>query len=434
MIILIALIISIVFQFVAIYYALKLIKLTNWLLSWILISAALLFMAVRRFIEIIHYFSHDEILNKIDLLNCWIGVITSLLIAVGVILIRKIFFSLKEVEKARFESEKKFKILFNSSSDEIFVIDFDGKIIEVNQVACDTLGYRKDEFNNMYFRNIKPNQYAKLVCKKIKEIKESSVEIFESELLTKDEKIIPVEIKDRIIDYNGGKAILCIARDITERKQIERKILNAIIETEEKNKERFAKDLHDGLGTLLSSINIYISLMKTGKISQDETNEILDYTKGLIDEAILNTKEITNNLRPNIINSFGLTTSVKSFCDKINDTGLIKISFNSNIENNILDKDIEVALFRIINELINNTLKHASANNVSIELLFAKRLLSLIYKDDGIGFDVESVINEKVPKGMGLSNVMSRVKAVDGKCEITSAKDKGIQVKINIKL
>jgi len=432
--ILIALIISILFQFVAIYFALKLIKLTNWLFSWMLISAALLIMAVRRFIEIIHYFSYDEIIDKTYMLNCWLGVATSIFIALGIILIRKIFFSLKEVERARLESEKKFKTLFDSSSDEIFVIDFDGKIIEVNQVACNTLGYKKEEFENMYFRNIKPPQFAKLVCKKIKAIKETGVEIFESELLTKDEKIIPVEIKDRIIDYYGGKAILCIARNITERKQIERKILNAIIETEEKNKERFAKDLHDGLGTLLSSINIYISLLKSEKIVENERNEILDYTKGLIDEAIINTKEITNNLRPNIINSFGLTTSVKSFCDKINDTGLIKILFNSNIENNILDKDIEVALFRIINELINNTLKHAFANNVLIELILEKKLIILIYKDDGIGFDVESVINDKVPKGMGLSNVMSRIKAVNGKCEITSTKDKGIQVKINIKL
>ncbi len=423
-----------VIQFFTAFWSLFLIKAAKKHLSWILISSGLFIIAINGLIITIRYTSDKFPLRFIGL-NDWLNLLFSALIVIGVILIGEVFFSINREEKTRIESENKFKTLFNNSIDEIYVVDFKENFIEVNNVTCDVLGYSREELMNMRVACIKSAKYADVIDSLIKKIIDEGHITFESEHISKSGKIIPVEIKSRVIDYEGKKAILSIARDITERKQTERKILNAIIETEEKERERFAKDLHDGLGTILSSINIYISLIKSCQIDETERKNLLDNTKGLIDEAILNAKDIANNLRPNVISRFGLVASINSLCEKINNTGVMKIIFNSNnIKNDELNKDIEVSLYRIINELINNTLKHAHASDIRINLLKENEFINLTYTDNGIGFDVEETMNKKNHQGIGLSNIMSRVKAINGVCQINSSSKKGIEVFIKVKL
>lgn len=422
----IALILAILLQIIAVVIALNLISVTKGRLSWILISTGLLLMAVRRVIELLPIVS-GEIQNESAYIDNWLGITTSILFITGIILIGEIFYSLNR-------SEKKFKILFNSSSDEIYALDYNCKFIEVNQVVCDALGYSKEELLGMHLRDIKSAKYAELIPSIVDEIKLKKQLIFESEHKTKEGKIIPVEIKSRVIDYYSEKAILSMARNITERKQTERKILNAIIETEEKDKERFAKDLHDGLGTLLSSINIYVNMLKSTLLEETERENILNYTKGLIDEAIHNTREIANNLRPDAISRFGLIKSIKAHCEMINKSGLVTINVNYGPDFSKLNEDLEVALYRVILELINNTLKHASADEVEINLQHENKLLTLNYYDNGIGFNVERTIEKKTHKGMGLSNIISRIKAVNGTCKILSEEGKGTSVIIKIRI
>lgn len=429
----IALIIAILLQVIAVIIALNLIRITKGRLSWILISIGFLFMAIRRVIEFVPFVS-EEISKELVYVEDWLGVTTSILILAGVILIGEIFYSLKRAEKIQLESERKFRTLFNSSSDEIYVLDFEEKFIEVNQVVCDVLGYHKEELLDMHLRDIKSHKYTELIPSIANEIKSKGLLVFESEHETKDGRIIPVEIKSRVIDYNDKKAILSMARDITERKQTERKILNAIIETEEKDKERFAKDLHDGLGTLLSSIIIYVNILKSTNLDETEKENILDYTKGLLDEAIHNAKEIANNLKPDIISRFGLIPAIKAYCEMINKTGLVTINFDTGPESEKLDEDLEVTLYRVVKELINNTLKHASADKIDINLKCKEKLLTFYYYDNGIGFDVEQAMQKKTHKGMGLSNIMSRIKAANGMCKIYSEEGKGTRVEIGIRI
>lgn len=421
----IALILAILLQIIAAVIALNLISVTKRKLCWILISIGFLLMAVRRVIGFSSFVS-GETQEEYAYIYNWLGVTTSILIITGIFLIGDIFYSLRR-------SEKKFKILFNSSSDEIYMLDYNCKFIEVNQVVCDILGYSKKELLDMHLRDIKSPRYVKLIPSIVDEIKLKEQLIFESEHKTKDGRIIPVEIKSRVIDFNNEKTILSMARDITERKQIERKVLNAIIETEEKEKERFAKDIHDGLGTLLSSINIYVNMLKSTDMEEAERENILNYTKGLIDEAIQNAKEIANNLRPDVISRFGLITAIKTHCEMINKSGLVAINLNYGNDFSKLDEDLEVTLYRVIKELLNNTLRHASADEVEINLQYENKLLTLDYYDNGIGFDVERAIKKKTHKGMGLSNIMSRIKAVDGTCKIFSDRGKGTTVIAKIK-
>ena len=216
------------------------------------------------------------------------------------------------------------------------------------------------------------------------------------------------------------------------RLESERRILNAIIDTEEKNKERFAKDLHDGMGTLLSTINLYLNMLKSETTEPVAKDNILDFTKGLVNEAIQNTKEIAYNLMPDSINRFGLIGAIRAHCERINKSGLITIQFSHHPDIEKLKEDLEVTLFRVVKELINNTLKHAKADTVNIDLTRQGNLIVLRFDDDGQGFDVESTLGQNHHKGLGLSNLISRIKAINGTFKIESKKGSGTSVLIKV--
>jgi PAS domain S-box-containing protein len=389
-------------------------------------------MSIRRIIEFLPYVYEVKWPGLVHL-DSWLGFIISVLIITGVILIGEVFYSLKKAEKIRHESEIKFRTLFESINDQIYVQDFNGNLIEVNRVICETLGYSKDELLNMQIKEIKTPKYSHLEVENIQHIKNKGHLIFESEHRGKNGTVFPVEIKSHIIDYSNKKAILSIARDISGRKQTERKILNAIIDTEEKNKERFAKDLHDGLGTLLSTINIYLNMLKSETTEPAEKDNILDFTKGLVNEAIQNTKEIAYNLMPDSISRFGLIGAINAHSERINKTGLISINFNHTSDIKKLNEDLELTLFRVIKELINNTLKHAKADTININLTKEESLIVLKFNDNGQGFDVESTLSENYHKGQGLSNLISRVKAINGTFKIDSKKGYGTSVLIKVR-
>ncbi|MCF8297336.1 MAG: hypothetical protein K9J13_07345 [Saprospiraceae bacterium] len=210
------------------------------------------------------------------------------------------------------------------------------------------------------------------------------------------------------------------------RKENEAKVLSAIIKTEEKERQKFAKDLHDGLGPILSTIKMAISAINKSIVGSTN-QQIIEKTENAVDNAITTIKEISNNLSPHILERFGLEKAIKTFTESIITKGDLEIISSSNLDGERLKYDIEVIVYRIIGELITNTLKHASASQVKISLNKQSRVLELIYSDNGIGFDTS-----KNTKGMGLSNINSRVKSLDGEMEIISKKKNGFYIKLSL--
>ncbi len=227
------------------------------------------------------------------------------------------------------------------------------------------------------------------------------------------------------------KRIFNIQKRIDDlRKENESRVLSAIIKTEESERQHFAKELHDSLGPLLSSVKLALSALAK-EAGSTGNREVLDNTENLIDESISTLKEISNNLSPHILNNFGLLKAVKSFIDKLQIQDRPKIIVSSNIENKRFAKNIEVVLYRVICELITNTLKHASAGQINIDLFVEPELLTLEYYDDGIGFDLERMEEEN--RGMGYSNIISRIKSINGNFQVITEPDEGMNVHIAVK-
>lgn len=236
-----------------------------------------------------------------------------------------------------------------------------------------------------------------------------------------------------IINNNGEIThFVAVKEDITERRETERRITSAIIEAEEREKNRFSVELHDGLGPLLSTIKLYFQWLSE---TSDPEKKKLIIEKGdkNINDAIETLREISNNLSPRTLNSFGFIKAIEDFVDNLNQTQKIHINFTSNTDKQF-DKNIEVTLYRISTELINNTIKYSHATKAIIEVFLDEinNHVKIIYSDNGEGFDFDEV---KVKgKGIGLLNISQRVNSLNGILIIESKKGNGIYVSVELPL
>jgi PAS domain S-box-containing protein len=235
-----------------------------------------------------------------------------------------------------------------------------------------------------------------------------------------------------MMDDQGNPAFIQAALfDKTDHYELQNKIINSIMETEDRERKRFAEDLHDELGPLLSSIRIYVNLIQTKTPEQEkERAELIDFAKQLLDDAVLQTKNISYNIMPEILGEYGLIPSIKSFCTKINKANEVRIEIQTDNfgEEERFDNKIELALYRVIKELLNNTLKHSSAREILIRFFKTDNNYTVEFTDDGKGFNLEEKLDSG--KTLGLRNVFHRIQSISGSVHILSSPGKGMKVTI----
>ncbi len=215
------------------------------------------------------------------------------------------------------------------------------------------------------------------------------------------------------------------------REESESRILSAVIQTEEKDRQSFARELHDGLGPVLSSIKMTMSAIHLDML--DPANrKIIERSCLATDEAITSLKEISNNLSPHLLKNYGLIKALQTCADHLFADSPVIFEMQSDIQDKRFSYDIEISLYRVLCELMTNSLKHADARTVNLEISEDDSSLILKYKDDGKGFapGKHSVYNN--PQGMGLENIRSRIKSLNGDYFLNSDPGKGFSVYIRV--
>jgi signal transduction histidine kinase len=221
-----------------------------------------------------------------------------------------------------------------------------------------------------------------------------------------------------------------LKRAETDRLRSERRVLNAIINTEETEKKRFAKDLHDGLGPLLSTVKMSLSAL-TPRMTDPVGKEILVNTSHVVNEALNTIREVANNLSPHVLSNLGVASAISTFAAKVNSTRSVSIEFRTNMEGERFETDKEVVLYRAACELINNGMKHSGASKIEMDLHRHQKIITLQYLDNGRGFDTAQLTAEE-PPGMGIPNIETRVRSVDGVFVLESSKGKGTSALIRV--
>jgi signal transduction histidine kinase len=205
----------------------------------------------------------------------------------------------------------------------------------------------------------------------------------------------------------------------------------AVLKGEERERARLAKDLHDGLGGMLSGIKYSFNTMKGNLILTPENAQAFERSMDMLDSSIKEMRRVAHNMMPEALVKFGLDTALKDFCIDINQTGALQVNYQSiGLQNLIIEQTTAITIYRIVQELINNTMKHAAAANAIVQLSHTDGKISITVEDDGKGFDT-TLLNQT--KGIGWSNIQNRVEFLKGKLDVQSAPGNGTSVLIELK-
>jgi signal transduction histidine kinase len=205
--------------------------------------------------------------------------------------------------------------------------------------------------------------------------------------------------------------------------------LQAVFETQESERKRLAVDLHDSVGQVLSAIKL--NLHRIDKLSGNAENAstLLASTRKLTDECIQEIRNIIHNVLPAVLIDFGLADGLKDLCHYVQQSTGIAVNYSQNLNGERFKPEIEITLYRMIQELFGNAIKHAQATVINISVSKEAELIRLNFKDNGIGFNKESIIH-----GFGLKNLQSRSQLIKADIKIDSVVEKGTQTTITLNI
>jgi signal transduction histidine kinase len=214
-------------------------------------------------------------------------------------------------------------------------------------------------------------------------------------------------------------------RELEKDKQLV--AVDAMLKGQEEERSRLAKDLHDGLGGLLSGVKFSLINMKDNLIITPDNMAIFERSLDMIDGSIKELRRVAHNMMPEMLVKFGLDEALKEYCNSINATKLLSVKYQSMGMDNRIEKSSEIIIYRIIQELLNNIIKHAAATTAMVQLIKEEDRFNIVVEDNGKGFDTALL---KTNKGAGLTSVQSRVDYLKGRLDIHSENGTGTLVNI----
>ncbi len=184
------------------------------------------------------------------------------------------------------------------------------------------------------------------------------------------------------------------------------------IEALESERKRFAEDLHDDIGGKLSALRLSLSQLQLKSGDAESVQRTIEKSKEIIDATIATVRRISHNMLPPALEMFGLANAVEELCSWVSTSSTLTVIMDYQLQGISLDQKKQLALYRIIQELFSNTIRHAQASTISLTLCTGHKELELVYKDDGKGL---KVLPDKPFTGLGFRNIEERVKIIKGK-------------------
>lgn len=347
------------------------------------------------------------------------------------------------IENRLRESEEKFLSTVKSIGDSLVTINNDHEITFMNKEAESFSGLNFKNQNGNLFKDI----FAFYTRKDGKIVKVDVLEILLTEealperLMLKNERTK----KERFVgDFtiskisNNKKEVtgyVIIYRDV-ENKIVEEdlkqklrvKNLTSLIQGQELERARVAREIHDGLGQMLTGMKLNLDFILSSKTNGNAKDDLGQ----LIDEAITEAKRISDDLMPLQLNELSLKECIDSLCRSIGEKAKMNIDFHSSIGSLSIEKNNKVNFYRIAQEALNNSVKYSKANNIHVQLNPKGNRLFLTIEDDGKGFDIGKALSRNNGRGRGILNMIDRTKIMNGRIEFDSNSDLGTLITVEI--
>jgi len=347
-----------------------------------------------------------------------------------------------ELKKSLYASERRFQDLAESTINWLWEMDVQGKYIYSNPVVGILLGYQTDEVIGKYFYEFFSDQHKTAIKNRMFQIMEhlEAIRFFEAHLIRKDGLEVIMETngvpffddQGNLLGYRG------ISQDISERKQTEthiRSLSQQLINAQETERQMISYELHDRVAQDLSvsKIECYM-LLKHEPGLQSHVKERLLAISNCLQGVITSVRDLSYDLRPPVLADMGIAEALKIYCEEFSKKNGLEIDFQSaGLHSFNLDSNIEIHLYRLVQEGLNNIRKHAHATQVNIMLMGASPNIILSIEDNGKGFDLKTrelaLVNEK---RMGLQNMKQRVNLFQGQMTIQSRPMRGTKILIKI--
>lgn len=354
----------------------------------------------------------------------------------------------KAASDAHRNSEKRFRSMVKDMQIGVMIQDPEGTIIMCNRFMENVLGVPEEDLKGKKIYDVfktvidedgnpipKDQRPTSLAIKTRQTVKDKVIGVIHPHTLQVIWLLMNV---DPIFDEKQNLIeVVCSFANITFRKKLEEKMLyekvlhqkqltKAMVDGQEKERLEIGKELHDNIGQQLTTIKLFLDLAKT--TADDNTLEMINLASKGVSDVINETRALSRSLVPSAIKDLGLIDSVQDLLDTIRHSNALEITFcNATFEEDSLSVEQKIGFFRIIQEQLNNILKHSGASNVHIKLSNEPSDITLLISDDGKGFDMQNH-----SKGLGLSNILSRAELMGGRATISSTMGDGCTVKVSI--
>ncbi|MGG7549037.1 sensor histidine kinase [Chryseobacterium arthrosphaerae] len=220
-----------------------------------------------------------------------------------------------------------------------------------------------------------------------------------------------------------------ITKNLLQKKELEiryeKDLTHAIISSQEKERLRIAQDLHDDISSKLSVVSLNIHLLDSDSLTREEYTELKNKIINLVNTTAESARQISHDLLPPVLEKFGLHAAIDALCSEINMSKTVQVSYSNSLYFAKAEDEKNLHIFRVLQELINNSVKHGESTRIQIEFKGKEGKNTCIYKDNGKGFDPEK---NALKEGLGLRNIRSRVELINGTLRIESENRKGITV------
>jgi PAS domain S-box-containing protein len=339
----------------------------------------------------------------------------------------------KNAEVALNESEKSFRALFEGAYDAIWVNDLEGNIQTANEASAELTGYFIEELTGMNIRSFISDESLKLSEEiRTKLIKNLSFYIpYEQRLLRKDGSERICMVTTNLITGDGEvMGFQNIARDVTEEKRLEENLhyyLQEITRAQEEERKRIARELHDDTVQLLGSLSRQLDnfIRKKHRLSKDDIAFLKDVQEQL-NRGTRDVHRFSQALRLSVLDDFGLVPALRSLTKSLQDYQGITTELKITGRERRFSSEVEVTLFRIVQEALNNVGRHAQASEAHLELEFTKGRVRAVINDNGRGFELSGRLDDLPRSGkLGLTGIQERARLLGGTLEVNSAPGKG---------
>ncbi len=329
------------------------------------------------------------------------------------------------------ESEKRYSELFRLNPLPIWIFELETfRFVQVNKAAIELYGYSEEEFLKMTVLDIRAQKDAASLIKTLKIHGEQSATYkARSRHFTKANQLLEVEVQANFVLINDKKYRLAIITDVTEKNKMDQQVTRAIIKTQENERYEIGAELHDNICQILASTHITLGVLS--KSVDADGIELFHQCREYISLANREIRNLSHRLAPSFFKDSTLQEAFEMLLKNANVEKKYKVSLylNEAVDKVNISGDLQLNLYRILQEQLRNILKYAACKNIEVDLIVKSNKIKMRIADDGVGFDVNATKG-----GIGLSNMRRRVELFDGKFKIFSSPGKGCELGINIPL